>query len=294
MRSGFIYKNKRASDFGAVAKTKSRPVLPEMKSTLYNTLLDDGAYDFSAANEYGRAFYNDRFFETELTVTADSLRELEKKVSKIAVWLQGSGELIFDDLPNSVWHARVMSELGFMPELHGKKTVMTVVFRVEPFAESVFDTVDGAVLDTSLEICENIPLDLPARFKWQFSAGSSFSYITKAIKVLNIGSAYQRPVIRFSGDIKSVAVGNGKQTLTVDSQTNEIVIDFSRQLVTDAAGESLMTKVSGEFFELKPYAASSLAVVIYAKGTVTVTAEYTPKLVYDLDLDETDWSESNA
>lgn len=150
MRSGFTFKGIHSSKFGITAKTRSRSVLPEMKYSSVESPLIDGVYDFSAANEYGHAFYNDRFFEIQIQAAAYNLRELEKKVSKIAVWLRGNGELRFDDMPLVKFKCSVISEMGFVPEWHGKTTVMTAVFRAEPFGECIFDTVSGPELNSEI------------------------------------------------------------------------------------------------------------------------------------------------
>ncbi len=294
MRKGFTFKNRHSSEFGAVARTKSRPVLPEMKSCTFDSPLIDGVYDFSESNEYGRAFYNDRFFEIELQVSADSLKTLETKASKIAVWLKGSGELIFDDMPLVKWKARVVSELGFVPELRGKTTVMTVTFRAAPFSECVFDTVDGPIIDAALELDTNIPLDVPERFIWSVTGGESgYAAAVKTINVINAGNVYARPVIRIEGTVKNISIALGDKTLSVQTSGSGFIIDLEKKTVTDLSGQNAMTSVSGDFFELET-GVNEITVSLYAIGEASVAAEYTPKFVYDFDLDDADWSESNA
>lgn len=294
MRNGFIFKDRHSSEFGVVAKTKSRPVLPEMKSYTFDSPLTDGAYDFSESNEYGHAFYNDRFFEVALQVSADSLRTLETKVSKIAVWLKGSGELIFDDMPLVKWRARVVSELGFVPEPRGKTTVMTVAFRAAPFSECVFDTADGPVIDSVIELDTNIPLDIPGRFIWTVTGGeSSYAAAEKTISVINAGNVYASPVIRIKGTVKNISIASGDKTLSAKTSGSGFIIDLKKKTVTDLSGQNVMTSVSGDFFELKA-GVSEITVSLYAIGEASVVAEYTPEFVYDFDFDDVDWSESNA
>lgn len=294
MRNGFTFKNRHSSEFGAVARTKSRPVLPEMKSYTFDSPLIDGMYDFSESNEYGHAFYNDRFFEIGLQVSADSLRELETKVSKIAVWLKGSGELIFDDMPLVKWRARVVSELGFVPELRGKTTVMTAAFRAAPFSVCVFDTVVGPVIDSSVELGMNVPLDVPERFIWSVTGGeSSYAAVGKTINVINAGNVHSSPVIRIEGTVKNISIARGDKTLSINTSGSGFVIDLKKKMVTDLLGQSIMTSVSGDFFELAD-GVSEIALSLYAAGEVKISVEYKPEFVYDFDFDDVDWSESNA
>ncbi len=294
MRNGFTFKNRHSSEFGIVAKTKSRPVLPEMKSYTFDSPLIDGMYDFSESNEYGHAFYNDRFFEVGLQVSADSLKALETKVSKIAVWLKGSGDLIFDDMPLVKWRARVVSELGFAPELRGKTTVMTVAFRAAPFSACVFDTADGPVIDSVIELGMNVPLDVPGRFIWTVTGGeSSYAAAEKTINVINTGNVYTRSVIRIVGTVKNISVARGDKTLLVKTSGSGFIIDLKKKTVTDLSGQNAMTSVCGDFFELET-GVSEITVSLYAIGEASVAVEYTPEFVYDFDFDDVDWSESNA
>ncbi len=294
MRNGFTFKNRHSSEFGIVAKTKSRPVLPEMKSYTFDSPLINGMYDFSESNEYGHAFYNDRFFEITLQVSADSLRELETKVSKIAVWLKGSGDLIFDDMPLVKWRARVVSELGFVPELRGKTTVMTVAFRAAPFSVCVFDTVSGPVIDSAVELGMNVPLDVPERFIWTVTGGeSSYAAAGKTINVINAGNVHLSPLIRMEGTVKNISIESGDKTLSVNTSGSGFVIDLKKKTVTDLSGQSVMTSVSGDFFELETDV-NKITVSLYAIGEASIAVEYTPEFVYDFDFDDVDWSESNA
>ena len=103
-----------------VLKTKSRPMLPGVKSYLYEASSMDGSYDFTASNSDGREHYNDRLIEIALQYTADNLEELEQKTARLAAWLCGGGELIFDSAAGVKWIGRFISEVSFAPERRGK------------------------------------------------------------------------------------------------------------------------------------------------------------------------------
>lgn len=295
MRNGFTYKNKHSSEFGIVAKTKSKPVFPEMKSYTFEPALDDGAYDFSNSNEYGRAFYNDRFFEIQLQISADSLRSLENKVSKIACWLKGSGELIFDTAPCVKWRARVVSELGFAPSFAGRMTVMTVVFRVEPFAFCFYNTADGPELDSIFSIDSNIPIDVPTLFTWRLIGGNNqYASVSHTIRIVNAGNVQVRPVIRIEGNVKNISLGFCGKSLEINTSGTGFIVDFKKCLVTDLSGKSVMNRVGGDFFELSSDCINDVAVSMSANGEAKLSVEYVPRFVYDYDFDDVDWGNSNA
>ena len=44
---GFTYKGRHSSEFGIVAKTSNRPIVPEQKSYYYETPYMDGEYDMT-------------------------------------------------------------------------------------------------------------------------------------------------------------------------------------------------------------------------------------------------------
>ena len=138
MRTGFKFKNKHTRDFGVTAQTQSRPIRPETKSQTYETQIMDGEYDFSAANMHGREFYNNRTFQMDIKVIADNLTALQKKLSKLSAWLMGRGELIFDDTPLVKWDAHIVDTIEYKPE-HGRSAVLSVMFKVKPFAGLIFD-----------------------------------------------------------------------------------------------------------------------------------------------------------
>lgn len=50
---------------------------------------------------------------------------------------------------------------------------------------------------------------------------------------------------------------------------------------------SLMNKTTGEFFELAPGTDNTIII----EGTATVQINYTPKYLYDVDMDDMDWGD---
>lgn len=288
MRSGFTFKGKHSDSYGAVVKTLSRPIRAEAKTVFFEAPAADGAYDFSDANPYERYFYNDRFFEVQLLVGADNLRALERRVSKIARWLSGKGELVFDDMPFVKWDAAALSEIGFFPELSGHKAALTAVFRVKPFSTCMFDTVRGIIIGTDCALGSPVPLDVKACFTFECA-----QLALNVFDVDNIGSAPVRPVIRVASEkaVGQVGIILGGKTISVENTAaREIVIDCEKQSVADGDGNNLIGITKGEFPELSADGASEMTVIVSEDAVVTV--EYVPRCVYDFDF--ADWGDYDA
>ena len=130
MKVGFTFKDKHTSDFGVTALTQSRPVLPEVKSYTFEAAAVDGEYDFSEANEFAREFYKDRVIEVDIQAGAENLESLQRTLTRLSKWLIGRGDLVFDDIPHVIWDARIIDTVVYKPERDGRKTVLSVSFRV--------------------------------------------------------------------------------------------------------------------------------------------------------------------
>ena len=174
MRNGFIFKDRHSSDFGVTVRTKSRPILPSVKENIVDLPYRDGGYDFSKANPFGREFYNDRIFTVAFNIYADNLAEMQRKLSLLSLWLCGESELIFDDMPFSKWRGKVSDEVIYMPEHGGRKAVMEVSFRAEPFCKCIFDT-EGPALEMPFMLDANIPIDISCLFKFNISGSGDKS-----------------------------------------------------------------------------------------------------------------------
>lgn len=206
-KCGFSFRGTHSNKFGITAYTKSRPIVPERKSYMYEVSHRDGSYDFSSANEYGHAMYKDRTFSMVLQISAPNIMELQKKLGKIAVWLMGEGELIFDDLPECVWNAKCITSIDYAPDIDEKiilkeaeTTSFDVSFDVEPFAKAE-ETLKKKVTLTST---------------------------SETIKLYNPGSWYAKPTIKLSGfGAEPVTLSCGGKSLTVRRQPEETKLDVS-------------------------------------------------------------------
>ena len=53
-------------------------------------------------------------------------------------------------MPFVKWNVRVMDSVSYTPEHDGRKAVLSVTYKAEPFSELIFDALDGPCLDTEI------------------------------------------------------------------------------------------------------------------------------------------------
>lgn len=284
MKKGFTFKNRHSSEFGVVVKTRSRRLLPGVKSYFYSTPLMDGSYDFTEANIMGREFYNDRTFELSLQITADCLDELEKKNAHAAIWLRGSGDLIFDSAASVKWRGRFISDLAFAPERRGKSAVISAVFQSEPIGMATFTTGKGIYLGDAVALDSDIPLDMSSYFEKQLTHGEN------TVDFINLGDFYVRPVLKFDNG-SNITVTYGDSKIILEGLTSGAVIDLEKCNITDNSGNCILSKMQGNFFELPP---GRSTLEIYADAPCALTIDYAPRTIYDFDFSAIDWGEAGA
>ena len=292
MKNGFMFKGRSSNEFGIDIQTKNRTMLPSVKNQTYGVPNMDGDYDMTEANEYGRAFYEDRVFEVTMHIYGDNLAELERKAARIASWLTGKGLFKFDDMSSS-YNARVISNVAFTPERHGKKADVSVIFQSEAIGRADFDVCNGIYLKNDVLLDSNIPLDMSGYFVKQLSVGENY------IDFINIGDFYVRPVIDFIGS-KNPAFWvcdefdepyDGKKITVEHDGVGILTIDFEKCDVRNWMQYSIADKMQGKFFEFPP---GVTRVGIYTAKACTLYIHYVPRTIYDFDFSQTDWGDGNA
>lgn len=285
MRNGFTFKNRHSSEFGVTVKTKSRPILPEVKGYLYETPAMDGSYDFTASNSDGREHYNDRLIEIAIQYTADKLEELEQKTARLAVWLRGSGDLIFDSSNTVKWTGRFISEVSFAPEHRGKSAIASAIFRARPCGAATFNTADGVHLSDALMLDSDIPLDFSQYFVKQLSYGEN------TVQFVNIGDFYVRPKLIFGKGASNITATYRDTKIMLSDLAGDVIIDMEKCVVTNSSGDNLMNKLQGNFFELGEGVSD---INIYTDCACELRIEYAPKTIYDFDFSSIDWGDEDA
>lgn len=274
-KTGFIYKGRHSDEFGIVARTKSRPILPDQKRHEVDAPNIDGNYDFSASNADGRIYYEDRIIEVEISFLARDIYRLQEKVSQIAVWLAGSGDLSFDDLPTTVWKAKVVQQLDFAPILSGRATSITVYFKCRAWSENEFDT-KGPILNSRIPVNSDVPLDLSLDYTFDLKQGAN------TIRFDNLGSWYIRPVfeIEATSSVTNIALkcnSESQYTLQYTGGGKRINIDCLKQRIT-VNDVPAIDKVTGKFPEFPP--GENAVTIQVGSGSGSLFIRFKPLFVY--------------
>lgn len=282
MRTGFTYKNKHCSEYGITMVTKSRPILPELRSAPMELPNADGSMEYAAANDYGRAFYKNRTFTLGLYIRAANIYELEKRLSRIAVWLSGTGRLSFDDMPAVYWNAAVIDQIDYAPECSGTKAVLSVSFDVKPFSTAFFDTLNGPRIGAGIRLDDSVRLDSGKAMVFNVSGSGTFT-------VNNIGTAPVRPVYTIIPDVTdevstwSMSSGGRAIGYTSFVKYSSMILDTENYTCTYKDFD-LMGGIFGEFFELMP--GDNIINFVGTEGVnFTITVSYAPKFIWNADFE---------
>lgn len=276
MRNGFKFNDKHTSEFiGVTVKTKDRPVFPPVKEQAHSVDEMDGEYDFTDVS--GHEHFNTRTFQIEFGIAAENLSTLQKKLSQLSRWFKGRGTLIFDDLPLVKWNVRIVDSVSYMPENGGRKAVLSVSYKAMPFSELIFDVIEGPCIDEEIELDSDIPLDTEEYLT--FNGTGTYT------NVPNVGDVHVKPVITVTGVTGAVSIANNGVSITV-THSGDFVIDCEKEQVY-SGNTSLMNKTTGAFFELVPGTDNTIIIA----GNATVQINYTPKYLYDADMENMDWGD---
>ncbi|MGN0107230.1 MAG: phage tail domain-containing protein [Hominilimicola sp.] len=278
MRNGFKFKDHHSSEFDVTVRTKSRPIRPEAKNFTVDLPCRDGEYDFSLSNPDGREHFYERTFVVTLSLYAQSLTKMQRKLMELSRWLTGRGNLIFDDIPLVVWHGKITDEIIYMPEHDGRKAVLEVSFRVKPFGSCTFGT-DGPLLDTdAVYLDDTIPIDFDELYIFSAANGQSRH-------IVNFGERPISPVISITGNASAMTLRMNGRTLDFNAD-GDAVVDCEKQTVTNAKGNVM---VSGAFPELLP-GDNVLYIGNSNSDTLNFSISFTPQFMYGVNLNDTDWS----
>ena len=280
---GFKFKNIHSDSFTRSVKIKSKPLAADVRLNIFTVPHSDGSLNMSSENPYKRYFSEDIITEVQLSITASNRRILENNLGKLAGWLCGSGELIFDNTPLSVWDAYVVNEINVEKRANSSAAVITVNFRSKPFCRFAYPPEDTVKLGLSIYLGTSIPIG--------YDLQEENTFITQALvdrfTVINPGTAPVRPVITVKrtdgGDSEIIFyITVNSRTFYFDGGASEVIIDCSGMTVTDAAGTSLAAKARGAFPELLP---GENIMDVSSSNDLTVTLFYTPMCVYNADPD---------
>lgn len=297
MKTGFSFKGRHSSEFGVTAQTKSRPILPDKKRLTFEPDAYDGVIDVSAYNARGRVMYEERVFQIKIMITANDIFKLQTVITRLIAWLDGSGLLIFDDIPNVAWDASVITAVDYMPQRAGQKAELDVSFTVKPFSHALFDTANGIPLDSKIQLCtKNVPIGLSECLTRTIDPATYYSVVV--IFINNIGTAPVQPLITLTDN----TVTSESDSVTVQLQCNDKTIKYilpkycqSITFDTASAQQKSVSFLSGhrpmnrnaEIVIYEPFELNPGYNAIYIRTTsqnLTIRFDYTPLFVYSWEV----------
>lgn len=320
MKNGFTFKNIHTDAFGITVRTEDRPIYPEAKSRSYEAFLKDGAYDFTEANSLMRTFYKNRTFGVMMQISAGSIKELNLKLSGIAKWLNGYGDLIFDDTPFVKWGARCKNGVKYAPKNSGTAAVLSVEFEVSAFGTLKWGTLDTPTLDEVLVLDTNIPIGMDELFTFHFIGeyDKAASCTKNVFTIPDISDMPLRPEILIKNDVGgrglyNATISQGEKSVTVRNTygTGDVLLDFDNEIasvssLTEGGKPKPVERciVKGDFFEIDP--SMPITLTRYGSSHTTtaqieadhhktlLTINLNPKLFWDIDFNSIDWGNSDA
>ena len=268
-RYGITYRGRHSNDIGIVIKTKARPVIAPVRSAEETVPYMDGAVDYS---EYGgRLFYDDKLLELEIVVSARSLPELHKKISRVVSWLAGGwDDLIFDDMPFTVWTAKPISIDSIAPELL-KVGKTTVQFKCKPFNRLLYSN-RGIRLKDRIQIGSNVKLGYGTDSMHELFAGGN------TIQYEYIGSAPCAPILRIKAPvgISSLEIALNGCTLVYTKRFTALELNCEAWTAADN-GTDVTADITGDYPELLP---GTNEITVTADGGGSFEIELYPKYLY--------------
>lgn len=261
MTGGFTYRGRHSSEFGVnlLAYTVNTPDLREY---------EDGADGRPGVIDYGSE-WGKREITVRIDVTPTS-ESLKRRQSRIMAWLSpvssGAGVLIFDEVPDIQYYAKLTGKLGIEQFFRGYGE-FTLTFKcADPFAYSTI-SVETINVDSAILVDADISVD----------AAYTFAVTGPAtLNIDNYGDEPVHPVIEVSGSFTTLSVTLGGKTLTYSSamSAQTLVIDYAR-MTSKKAGVSVA--VSGSYGEI---AAGFTPVTIGGSGiSVAVTFKFRTKYI---------------
>lgn len=273
MRMGITFKGIHSDTMGVTVRTKSRPILPEEKERIIDHTTMDGVFDFSSMGESGHSYYNDRIFQSEMLVCANDITELQKNVSRVAAWLKGSGQLIYDDMPYVVWKAKVATSVDFAPKIYGTQAILSVSFRVNTWSESIYDarTLYETPLDSAIPLDSDLKLDMSEYFAFPLKAGLNNIFVE------NLGTVHVEPILQFTGTSSTLKMLWDTGTMEYTQSFTKLEIDCKqKQVLSNGANANKYLK--GAFPQLLE---GDNNFIIHVTGDTELFVQYTPRYIYN-------------
>lgn len=178
----FKYNNRNSlSDFGIVAKSVKRPLLPTLKKNQLAIPGRHGTYNFDGNT------YDNRIISVILQFIGQDVNDMRLQARDIAAWLSCDYQpLTFDDEPDKYYMARVYD--GVDLNTFARAGEATVQFDCQPFALYQISSGEEAILDSDLPLDSDITLNPTEPFTVVISGNTTFDIDYIGTQDIGLGS----------------------------------------------------------------------------------------------------------
>lgn len=244
---GFKFKERHSDTMGIIVQSVSRPILAEAKTNISSPQMMDGSVDASKDN--GRLYYDDKIITMKLRISTSNIYEMTNKIKEIALWMQGTGELAFDDMQGLYYNARVYNEVDYCPQLYGQYAELSVSFRVPPYAL-------GSKVSESLQLEADVEQKIDTLGNWYTPFTVSIAAGTET------GTLYINKYLNDEIE-KSFSINGALNGLVINMGTKEVY-----------KGDTYYTKLCNRaFFDIS----SETKIGFKSMNALEVTLEYEPR-----------------
>ena len=270
MRNGLTFKGIHSSTYDIVTKSVNRQLLPGVTRFTQQVPGMHGVID------YGNDTYGEKTISTLLQHNYNhKMSNLMEWAEQVVAWLYDDGEyhdLIFDDQPTRVYHAKIAANIDLSPD--HSLAALQVVFTCNP--PNPF--VNGVEL-TPEEIIWNTAAKDGNQYMQEFTANGHMRFT-------NIGTLPVKPKITLLNNVPAgtaITYNGSTLTYTALSQYDSVIIDCESETVTRGSdGANLYSNITGSYFEFAP---GQINLDIVATGigvwpaNLIVLVEFTPQEV---------------
>lgn len=218
------------------------PLLPEKNASTIEIPGRDGTVDFNNDSYKPRMIPVDCLMET-----ASSESELRGWLADVAVWLSGSGYLIFDHDTTKQWTAKVYQgiDLNRIP----LTSQFIVIFECQPYAEAVAETTEASIGS-------------------EVDYASDVEFFPKINITLNGDAEYVQVTLSATGEYVRIEKSM--------SSADVIAINMATGKATINGAATAVTKASN-FFGVPT---GTQTITVTATNTFTANMDYTKRYLY--------------
>lgn len=269
---GFTFNGIHSYDqFGIIAKSANRPLIPSMVKNELVIPGKNGTYDF------GLNTYENRVITVNVSYISSDINELRLMSREISDWLSQTSykELIFDDEPDKFYSSKIYSDTSL--ETFFRLGKANISFECQPLAQSVITSAEDIMLGDSIPLGSEITLQSGIDFiitilTAESSKSDTISYDgTRKVGIGSQEGAYFTITAVGTFSVFGITLNGKTFTYTESVASQTITIDMVNATVKNGSTNK-MSKMTGNFLELIP--GDNTISITKTGGDVTFTVDF--------------------